>query len=110
MAKAPQLERKPIFQRLMARRPGLLYGCTTGSANAPDLLPRVRVMGSRQFVSLVLQRYDLNLQSARPGSGSVPGEAQIPLKASYAGFYCSHNDRLPFAASPRDRVGTAGQR
>jgi mono/diheme cytochrome c family protein len=32
-----------------------------GTAGAPDLLPRVRGMGSRQFVSLVLQRYDWGL-------------------------------------------------
>lgn len=51
----------------------------TGSANAPDLLPRLRTMGSRQFVSLVLQRYDLNLQAARPGSGAAAGEAQIEV-------------------------------
>lgn len=51
----------------------------TGMANAPDLLPRVRDMGSRQFVSLVLQRYDLNLHAAKPGSGSAAGEAQIEV-------------------------------
>ncbi len=31
-----------------------------GSAGAPDLLPRVAAMGQRQFVSLVLNRYDWN--------------------------------------------------
>lgn len=31
-----------------------------GSAGAPDLLPRVAAMGPRQFVSLVLKRYDWN--------------------------------------------------
>ena len=51
----------------------------TGSANAPDLLSRVRAMGSRQFVSLVLQRYDLNLRTTKPGSGSAAGEAQIEV-------------------------------
>lgn len=30
----------------------------TGTANGPDLLPRMRDMGSRRFVSVVLQRYD----------------------------------------------------
>ncbi len=29
-----------------------------GSAKAPDLLPKVREMGQRRFVGLVLQRYD----------------------------------------------------
>ena len=31
-----------------------------GLAGAPDLLPRVAAMGQRQFVSLVLNRYDWN--------------------------------------------------
>lgn len=30
----------------------------TGTAKGPDLLPRLRDMGSRQFVSVVLKRYD----------------------------------------------------
>lgn len=51
----------------------------TGTANAPDLLPLVSNMGLRQFVSLVLRRYDLNLQTAKPGSGSAVGEAQIEV-------------------------------
>lgn len=51
----------------------------TGMANAPNLLPLVRDMGSRQFVSLVLQRYDLNLHAARPGSGNAPGDPQIEV-------------------------------
>jgi mono/diheme cytochrome c family protein len=29
-----------------------------GTGNGPDLLPRVRDMGARQFVSIVLRRYD----------------------------------------------------
>jgi hypothetical protein len=49
----------------------------SGTANAPNLLLRVRDMSSRQFVSLVLQRYDLNSQTIKPGSGSAAGEAQI---------------------------------
>jgi mono/diheme cytochrome c family protein len=45
----------------------------TGTAGAPDLLPRVREMGSRRFVGLVLQRYDWNLPAARAdGAGGVP--------------------------------------
>lgn len=32
-----------------------------GTAKAPDLLPKVRDMGQRRFVGLVLQRYDWNL-------------------------------------------------
>jgi hypothetical protein len=33
----------------------------TGTAGGPDLLPKVHNMGVRQFVSLVLMRYDWNL-------------------------------------------------
>lgn len=36
----------------------------TGLAGAPDLLPRVRALGPRQFVSLVLLRYDWPLPVA----------------------------------------------
>lgn len=44
----------------------------TGTAGAPDLLPKVRDMGPRQFVSLVLQRYDW---SAQLGVGKLQGPA-----------------------------------
>lgn len=50
-----------------------------GTANAPDLLPQVSDMSSRQFVSLVLRRYDLNRQTVRPGSGSTTAEAQVEV-------------------------------
>lgn len=39
-----------------------------GTPSAPDLLPRVRDMGPRQFVSLVLNRYDWNHQASKIGS------------------------------------------
>ena len=65
-----------VFQDRCA---GCHGAAATGSANAPDLLPRVRDMGSRQFVSLVLRRYDLNLHAAKPGSGSAAGETQIEV-------------------------------
>lgn len=51
----------------------------TGTANAPDLLPRVREMGSRQFVSLVLKRYDWNLPAAQAGSESAARNALIEV-------------------------------
>ena len=44
----------------------------TGTAGAPDLLPKIRDMGPRQFVSLVLQRYDW---SAQLGVGKPQGPA-----------------------------------
>ena len=51
----------------------------TGTANAPDLLPRVRAMGERQFVSLVLQRYDLSQPATQAHSGTAAGEAQVEV-------------------------------
>jgi len=48
----------------------------TGTAGAPDLLPRVRAMGPRRFVGLVLQRYDWNLPAAQ-ASGQAAGERLI---------------------------------
>jgi len=69
-----------------AKPPGSVYtgwrvfqdkcaGChgpaATGTAGAgPDLLPRVREMGSRRFVNLVLSRYDWNLPAAPAGSAA----------------------------------------
>lgn len=49
----------------------------TGAAGGPDLLPRVREMGSRQFVNLVLRRYDWSLPAAQAGSESAAREALI---------------------------------
>lgn len=49
----------------------------TGSARAPDLLPRVRDMGSRRFVGLVLKRYDWNLPPAQAASEGAAREALI---------------------------------
>lgn len=51
----------------------------TGTANAPDLLPRVREMGSRRFVGLVLQRYDWTLPPTQAGSESVARNALIEV-------------------------------
>jgi cytochrome c5 len=49
----------------------------TGTGGAPDLLPRVREMGSRRFVNLVLRRYDWNIQAAAAGSESAAREALV---------------------------------
>lgn len=51
----------------------------SGTANAPDLLPKVRDMGSRQFVSLVLQRYDLNQPAPAVRSDSAARAAQVEV-------------------------------
>lgn len=49
----------------------------TGMGSAPDLLPKVRDMSSRQFVSLVLKRYDLNQPTLQIGSGSFANDVPI---------------------------------
>ncbi len=43
-----------------------------GTANGPDLLPRMREMGAKRFVSLVLLRYDLDVagKPAERGTGA----------------------------------------
>ena len=75
-----------------AKPPGSVYtgwrvfqdkcaGChgpaATGTAGGPDLLPRLREMGSRRFVNLVLHRYDWNMPASRAGSESAAREALI---------------------------------
>jgi mono/diheme cytochrome c family protein len=49
----------------------------TGTERGPDLLPRVREMGARRFVNVVLYRYDWNLPAARAGSESAAREALV---------------------------------
>ena len=49
----------------------------TGTERGPDLLPRVREMGARRFVNLVLYRYDWNLPAARAGGEGAAREALI---------------------------------
>ncbi len=77
----------------MSKPPGSVYtgwrvfqdrcaGChgpaATGVAGtAPDLLPRVREMSSRRFVSLVLTRYDWGLPAAQAGSDKAAQELLI---------------------------------
>jgi mono/diheme cytochrome c family protein len=80
---------KELAQR--AEPPGSVYagwrvfqdrcaGChgaaATGTAGAPDLLPKVRDMTAQRFVNLVLARYDWQLSVAQPGG---TGAAQSAL-------------------------------
>jgi mono/diheme cytochrome c family protein len=75
-----------------ARPPGSVYtgwrifqdkcaGCHgvdgTGSANGPDLLPRVRLMGERRFVGLVLQRYDWTRPAGLSGGEGAARDAWV---------------------------------
>ena len=48
-----------------------------GTPGGPDLLPRVREMAPRQFVGLVLKRYDWNLGTAQPGKDSPAWDALV---------------------------------
>ncbi|WP_341888934.1 c-type cytochrome [Variovorax sp. YR752] len=75
-----------------ARPPGSVYtgwrvfqercaGChgatAAGTAQAPDLLERVRTMGPRQFVGRVLNRYDWGLSASQTGSEGAAREALV---------------------------------
>jgi len=63
-----------VFQQKCA---GCHGAAATGSANAPDLLPRLREMGSHQFVSLVLRRYDSILVAAESDPDSASHSAMV---------------------------------
>lgn len=49
----------------------------SGTASGPDLLLSLRTMGPRQFVGLVLQRYEWNLPSAQARGDSAAQEALV---------------------------------
>lgn len=85
---ALEVENTKATQELarLAQPPGSVYtgwrvfqdrcaGChgpaASGTVAAPDLLPRVRELSSRQFVSLVLTRYDWSLPVAQAGGDSA---------------------------------------
>lgn len=63
-----------VFQDKCARCHGPDAG---GTPRGPDLLPKVREMGSRQFVGLVLRRYDWSMPASSAGSESAAREALI---------------------------------
>lgn len=62
-----------VFQERCARCHG---DTASGGPGGPDLLPRVREMGPRRFVGLVLNRYDWNLP---PDQASRESAAQRAL-------------------------------
>lgn len=49
----------------------------SGTERGPDLLPRVREMGPRRFVNVVLYRYDWSLPAPGAGSESAAREALV---------------------------------
>lgn len=63
-----------VFQDKCA---GCHGAAATGAAGGPDLLPRVREMGPRQFTSLVLQRYDWSPAVATTRGDSAAHEALV---------------------------------
>ncbi len=63
-----------VFQQKCA---GCHGTAATGAAGGPDLLPRVREMGPRQFTSLVLQRYDWSPAVAATGGDRAAHEAVV---------------------------------
>jgi cytochrome c5 len=63
-----------VFQDKCARCHG---PAAAGTAQAPDLLPRVREMGPRRFVNTVLRRYDMSLPAAQAATEGGAREALI---------------------------------
>jgi mono/diheme cytochrome c family protein len=63
-----------VFQDKCA---GCHGGAATGTAGAPDLLPRVRELGARSFVSLVLNRYDWSLPAEKARRESAARDTLI---------------------------------
>jgi hypothetical protein len=62
----------PIGWRVFQQKCATCHGVSaTGTAKGPDLLPRMREMGSHQFVSLVFRRYDWILAAAESDAGSA---------------------------------------
>lgn len=48
-----------------------------GTSHAPNLLPRMREMGSNQFVSVVLKRYDWGIPATRAGGANANMDSLI---------------------------------
>ena len=64
--------------RLFQEKCAACHGpAANGTSNGPDLLPRVAAIGPRQFVSLVLKRYDWNLSASKAASEGAAREAMI---------------------------------
>jgi len=63
-----------IGWRVFQQKCASCHGATaTGGATGPDLLPRLREMGSHQFIGLVLRRYDWILSAAESSpQGTAP--------------------------------------
>lgn len=60
-----------VFQDRCAR----CHGNDATGAEGPDLLPRVRDLGPRRFVDLVLRRYEWNVPTPESAPGSASTDA-----------------------------------
>ena len=58
----------------------------TGTTKGPDLLPRLREMGPRRFVDLVLRRYDWGLPPDQAAKDGAAREALIEQQLAGQGF------------------------
>lgn len=64
--------------RLFQDKCALCHGpAGNGTAGGPDLLPKVREIGPRQFVSIVLKRYDWSLPAVQARSEGAAREALV---------------------------------
>jgi mono/diheme cytochrome c family protein len=64
--------------RLFQDKCALCHGpAGNGTAGGPDLLPKVREIGPRQFVSIVIKRYDWSLPAAQASSDGAAREALV---------------------------------
>ncbi len=64
--------------RVFQERCAACHGAdATGTRGAPDLLPRVREMGQRRFVSVVLNRYDWPFPTAGARAEGAAREALL---------------------------------
>lgn len=68
----------PIGWRVFQQKCATCHGVSaTGTARGPDLLPRIREMGSHQFASLVLRRYDWILAAAESNPESARQDTMV---------------------------------
>jgi mono/diheme cytochrome c family protein len=76
----------PTGWRVYQQRCASCHGpAAEGTTKAPDLLPRVREMGSERFSNLVLKRYDWSPTSPAAASSPQPaGQAVMPAWQSNA--------------------------
>lgn len=64
--------------RLFQEKCAACHGpAANGTGLGPDLVPRVAAIGPRQFVSLVLKRYDWNLSMSKASREGAPPEALV---------------------------------